>query len=450
MKRTLVYFLAVLLLFAVMPLSLFGCEKPEDAESSIASSEEESIPVIIIKDDPNYQNVALNKAYKTSGLHPDDANPSYPDEGNATFTDGVRPADTASYSDKTFAGFNKTSKSYVDLGYSAVTVDLGGLYYVDRFVANFASSYHISVGIGAPEFVFVYLSNDGKEFSSVGVIEVADKDSASAMDATLALDSARTARFVEFRFVGGSNWIMVSEVEAFGIPAEEEIPLPPQEEAVNILFIGNSSTYFYNIPHKLQAICREKGLDIEVEYCCIGGAYLSEYADASNQRHGTLLRSKLAGKKYDYVVVQDNSNADYEESKPAMDVIVPLIKENGAELLIYKRYSSNDDPTQRLGSATRHHNNYTKLANDFNVDRVAAGADAFLIATETHPEINLYHTDNSHHGNAGAYLLASTMAIEFFDLDIADLTYTAGVDADTAQTLREIALKACTEGYDYE
>ena len=192
------------------------------------------------------------------------------------------------------------------------------------------------------------------------------------------------------------------------------------------------------------------GIEVEVDYCCLPGAYLSEYADASNAKHGTLLRSRLDSKKYDYVVLQDNGNADYEDSKPAMDIIVPMIEENGATLLLYKRYSSNDDPTQRLGSATRHHKNYTKLAEVFNVDRVAAGADAYLIATADHPEINLYHTDNSHHNNLGAYLMASTMVIEFLDLDISEISYTAGIDEDVAKTLREIALKACTEGYDYE
>ena len=175
---------------------------------------------------------------------------------------------------------------------------------------------------------------------------------------------------------------------------------------------------------------------------------MHQYADG-NSTLGKLFRTKLALKDYDYVVLQDNGNADFEDSKPALDVLIPLIEQKGAEVLLYKRYSSNSDPSQRINSAYRHEVNYTKLAQEFDVEKVAPAADAFLICTEKYPDINLYHTDNSHHSDNGAYLIACVMAITYFDMDLTDNTFTAGLDEETANALKECAKIACEQGFDY-
>ena len=468
MKKALLFILAASLL-----LSLAGCatSAPETSAPSVSGdassmaesfteessndvsetvSQEEERPMISIKGDPNYANVALNKSYTHTTLHPGNDNASYPDEGGISMTDGVIAAADGKYSDPAFMGFNKNHNDYTAKGYSAVTVDLGGLHYLDKFVAHVASKKHLSVGINAPEIVFIYVSHDGETWHRVGYTSHEDSETVASIPSTLELEYAVSARYVQYRFLGDSNWIFVCEVEAFGIAAEEEIPFPGEEEIVSFLFVGNSSTYYFNIPVKFMHLAASAGVTVEVDNSCVGSAYLSYFADASNERHGIPLREHLASKKYDYVVLQDNSGASYEDSKPAIDILLPLIKENGAEMLLYKRYSSNDDPAQRLDSAYRHEVNYSKLAETFGVDRVAPGADAFLICTEKYPEINLYHTDNSHHGaGEGAYLLACVMAIEFLDLDLDKCTYTAGLDEATVAKLKECAKIACETGYDY-
>lgn len=468
MKKALLFILA-----ASMLLSLAGCatSAPETSAPSVSGdassmaesfteessndvsetvSQEEERPMISIKGDPNYANVALNKSYTHTTLHPGNDNASYPDEGGISMTDGVIAAADGKYSDPAFMGFNKNHNDYTAKGYSAVTVDLGGLHYLDKFVAHVASKKHLSVGINAPEIVFIYVSHDGETWHRVGYTSHEDSETVASIPSTLELEYAVSARYVQYRFLGDSNWIFVCEVEAFGIAAEEEIPFPGEEEIISFLFVGNSSTYYFNIPVKFMHLAASAGVTVEVDNSCVGSAYLSYFADAANERHGIPLREHLASKKYDYVVLQDNSGASYEDSKPAIDILLPLIQENGAEMLLYKRYSSNDDPAQRLDSAYRHEVNYSKLAETFGVDRVAPGADAFLICTEKYPEINLYHTDNSHHGaGEGAYLLACVMAIEFLDLDLDKCTYTAGLDEATVAKLKECAKIACETGYDY-
>ncbi|MBE6683330.1 MAG: discoidin domain-containing protein [Ruminococcaceae bacterium] len=452
MKRLLTCLIAFVLVLSVFTLSLYGCESgeqsSEDQTSTAESVTEESEPMII-NNDPAYSNITLGKSYTLSGLHPNNDSPSYPDENNSSMTDGVCPAETAKYSDTTYAGFNKISRSYVEKGYAAVTVDLGGIFYVDKFVATVGSSYHLDVGITAPEMMSVYISNDGKEWFRAGTAQCEDITDKSAVDITLSLNGAMTARYVEYRFLGNGNWIMVAEVEAFGIPAKEAIAYPEQKDSVSFLFVGNSSTYYFNTPNKFQLICEAAGIDIEVYYCCVGGAYLREYADANNESCGKLLRQKLAERSYDYIVLQDNSNADYNESKPALDIIMPLIKENGAIPLLYKRYSSNDVPANRPASALKHHLNYTALAKDFAIDKVAPVADAFLICEKKYPNAPLFFTDNSHHSNAGSYLIACVWAITYFDIDITNISYTAGLDSETLAAMIDCAKLACEQGYDF-
>lgn len=453
MKKLISYLLALVLLLLAFPLSLIGCYEQTTDDSTASgtdteqSSETEESTPMIISGDPNYTNVALNKTYTKSALHPMDA-PSYPDEGNKSMTDGVRPAESANYSDKAFMGFN-TNTDYKQNGYSLVTVDLGKIYYLDKFVVSTASSKFVSVGIDAPEIVWVYVSNDGKEWYCAGRTDHTDDPSKNLVECELVLDSAITARYVQFRLCANNDgWLFVSEVEAYGIEAEEAIPYPEQDVGAKILFVGNSSTYYFNTPYKLFFLCEAAGMNIDVEYCCFGGAYLYQYADANDQL-GKLFRSKLSKQKYDLVVLQDNSNADYEQSKPALDVMLPLIRETGATAMLYKRYSSNSDPEKRLDSAYRHEVNYSKLSETFSIDEVAPVADAFLICTEKYPDINLYHTDNSHHSNIGAYLIACVWAITYLDMDLTDNTYTAGLDEKTADAIKECAKLACEQGYDF-
>ncbi len=419
---------------------------PEDPEDDTPTVPEVVIPDI--SNDTAYANVVLNKTYTKSNLHPV-SSPSYPDENNKTMTDGVRASSTANYTDAAFMAFSRSSADYNANGYSSITVDLGGLYYVDKFVVSSATAKFSKYGIDAPAYVWIYVSNDGKEWYRVGTTTPADSTSVSTVDCVLKLSKAVSAKYIQYRICcNAGGWMFLSEVEAFGVKAEQAVSYPQRTPDKKILFVGNSTTFFFNIPDKLFFLGEAAGMEIDVEYCCGGGAYLYHYADSTTVL-GKLFRTKLALKDYDYVVLQDNGNASYEDSKPALDILIPLIEQTGAEVLLYKRYSSNSDPNQRLESAYRHEVNYSKLATDFGIERVAPAADAFLICTEKYPSINLYHTDNSHHNATAAYLVACVFAITYLDMDITNNTYTAGLDTATANALKECAKIACSQGYNY-
>ena len=228
---------------------------------------------------------------------------------------------------------------------------------------------------------------------------------------------------------------------------EYDNPKPASSSAKKFLFVGNSTTYFNGTPIKFKALCKAAGIEVDVEYCTFGSAYLSEFADETHER-GVALRNKLKSKKYDYVVLQDAAAASYYTSKPAVDKIMPLIKENGAEALLYKRYSAADTLEQKIINAVKHHENYSTLAKNYSI-KCANAADAFIYSCEKYPEINLYADDGGHHSKEGSYLIACTWLYTYLGIDPSGNGYTAQMEESVAAKLQECAKLAVENGYPY-
>ena len=215
---------------------------------------------------------------------------------------------------------------------------------------------------------------------------------------------------------------------------------PESENCKSFLFVGNSTTYFNGIPLKFRAMCAAAGIEVSVTYCTFGSAYLYEFADENHER-GKALRKALAARKYDYVVLQDAGGANFEDSRPAMDVLVPLICETGAEPLLYMRYSSTSDDSARTAGAVRHYQNYIRLAKLYGL-RWSPVAVAFEYCRTGHREINLYAADNSHHSKEGSYLAAATLMYSFFGVSPVGNSYTAYMPQETVDVLQAEAARA--------
>ncbi len=74
----------------------------------------------------------------------------------------------------------------------------------------------------------------------------------------------------------------------------------------SVLFVGNSYTYFNDMPAIFAAICAENGVDAEVDSVAGGDYSLGRFLDGADEL-GAQLAEKLAGGKWDYVVLQEYS-----------------------------------------------------------------------------------------------------------------------------------------------
>ncbi len=161
------------------------------------------------------KNLASGKTYTLSGLYPSSSNASYPDENGKTMTDCVIAPKIAKYDHATFAGLNKASSEYTANGYASITVDLNENYSMDKFVAYVGSSQNGAAGIGAPTEVSVYVSDDKQSWSLAGKTTPVDNAAVSYIAATVSLDKYVTGRYVQFRFVGSKNWMLLSEIAVY-------------------------------------------------------------------------------------------------------------------------------------------------------------------------------------------------------------------------------------------
>lgn len=231
-------------------------------------------------------------------------------------------------------------------------------------------------------------------------------------------------------------------------------PKPVSANAKKFLFIGNSTTYFNGTPIKFKAMAQAAGIEVDVTYCTRGSAYLSYFLDptrngtGSNGDHYKALNNALAAKKYDYVVLQDAAGADYYTTKPSVEKLLPLIEANGAEAVLYMRYSAASTFEQIRTNAIKHHNNYATIAKDFGLV-CAPAADAFVHCAEKYPSIGLYASDGGHHSKEGSYLIAATWLYSYLGVNPVGNTYTADMSATTVARLQECAKLACEEGYPY-
>ena len=214
------------------------------------------------------------------------------------------------------------------------------------------------------------------------------------------------------------------------------------KDALRFLFVGNSTTYVNGCPLKFQAMAEAAGKSVIVDYCTKGSAYLTQFADASLEE-GKKFRNLLSKNKYDYVVLQDAAGTTFEKAVQACDVLIPLIKANGAKPVFYMRYSDAECNPTRVNN---HYNVYSALAKKYDTI-YAPIVVSFYRCFQTYPEITLMADDGGHHSKEGSYLIAATWLYAFLGIDPLGNAYTADMPAETVKKLQTMAKSSIEEPF---
>lgn len=215
---------------------------------------------------------------------------------------------------------------------------------------------------------------------------------------------------------------------------------------MNVLFIGNSSTYFHDIPKTLVQMAKSMGNELTTDQLTLGGCTLFRYADPADAEAGIPAREKIAA-GHDIVFLQDNCNciadAEMEEKcREACRTLHELIQKTGAKTYFYIRapygYAAHNHTPQ--GQAEAMTELFEGLGKEMNAP-CAHAAKAFEICRKEHPEINLFWTDNAHTSEEGAYLSACCCYHVLFG-DLPDEIYETDIPHETALILKAIAREA--------
>ena len=186
---------------------------------------------------------------------------------------------------------------------------------------------------------------------------------------------------------------------------------------MKILFVGNSYTYFNDMPAKFLALCNESGVDAEVWSVTKGGYSFAHYLSEENEK-GIEFRTRLAERRYDYIVLQDQSVRPAEHTESFLESahkLCAMVRENGATPVFYQTWGRREGSEVLEKHGWTHAEMhallkaaYTRAAEENGAELVYAG-DAFRRAYAD--GIEVYHTDGTHPSDAGSGVIARA----FFD-----------------------------------
>ncbi|WP_417237129.1 DUF4886 domain-containing protein [Bizionia paragorgiae] len=253
-------------------------------------------------------------------------------------------------------------------------------------------------------------------------------------------------------------------------------------EELNVLFIGNSLTYFYDMPQTLQMMLNETNPNIKIDQSTFPGQSLSGHLSdiiTSRTENGMSTRKKeegetteteikIAEKNWDVIILQTGTvsilipeNRDLKVSKAITD-IKKLVSNPECKFILFNTWpSKNEYPEQycypsriidksiekdrccsptleNLEQETKLINkSYDLVAQKNNLLKSDNGTKFYEVLTK-HPEIELYE-DDSHPNKYGAFLNACVFYQMLTDKKASELKYNGEIEPKTAELLKQVA-----------
>jgi len=184
---------------------------------------------------------------------------------------------------------------------------------------------------------------------------------------------------------------------------------------LSVLFIGNSHTYLNYMPRMLLALAGagDRGFELNVDQCTGEGASLGWHWKNPSSRDA------IAGKRWDYVVLQDRSGGPLEESASFArhaGLLDAEIRKQDARTIFFMTWANRDRP----GDQVRLADVYSMTAHKLGA-RLAPVGLAWEAVHRIDPGFDLHHRDGRHANPDGSYLTASVFYSLLFNTSPAGL-----------------------------
>lgn len=168
-----------------------------------------------------------------------------------------------------------------------------------------------------------------------------------------------------------------------------------------ILFVGNSYTYFWNLPQTVNFMAESQDLQYTVRQSTAGGASLANHWKGEKGLNSV---DKIKNGNYNIVIIQDLSTQAIDNPDTLLyygNKFGDLINSKGAKPYVYMTWSRQWDPYMQEEISKK----YELLAKEINAVIVPVGP-AWQRALELRPDLPLYFDDGSHPSTLGTYLSA--------------------------------------------
>lgn len=201
----------------------------------------------------------------------------------------------------------------------------------------------------------------------------------------------------------------------------------PQDRTYNILFIGNSYTFYNDMPTAyFEPMAQLCGYDVRVTTITKGAYTLEKFADPTDP-YGQMVDTALSAQgAFDFVILQEQSARPAIKSDAfyaAVRVLDERIRAVGAKPVLYATWGrqtgndtltkydmTNESMTYKLAAA------YSAIGQELDIPVLHAGLGFYQVNTGDN-HIDLYNADKSHPSVAGSYLAAMTLVCGIFELD---------------------------------
>jgi len=173
-----------------------------------------------------------------------------------------------------------------------------------------------------------------------------------------------------------------------------------EKDTLNVLFVGNSFTFYYNMPQMVQSMSEGKTTFIKTRQSTVGGSSLKDHWLGTR---GTKTRELLDNFNWDYVVFNNHSLVtinDFDNFVKYTKLFDTLVKTKGAKpiLMMTWPYLSNPLMQEHISKS------YIDIGHDLNTLVLPVG-DIFVKARKLRPDINFY-ADDKHPAENFTYLIA--------------------------------------------
>lgn len=202
----------------------------------------------------------------------------------------------------------------------------------------------------------------------------------------------------------------------------------------SILFIGNSFTQRNNLPALIASLAAEAGMTVTHDLISAGGASLRAHWNAGHAAKA------IASKKYDYVVLQEQSTlpiknaARMAENIRLFDV---AIQAAGAKTVLYCTWARQHS----LGTQNQITTAYSEIGKELGAIVVPVGP-AWMRFLAKHDAPEIYDKDQSHPTLAGSYLAACVFLAALLKTNpVGNPFLPLGVSNKDAKVLQAIAWK---------
>lgn len=173
-----------------------------------------------------------------------------------------------------------------------------------------------------------------------------------------------------------------------------------EEKPLRVLFVGNSFTYFWNMPQLVKAMGESQGIALDIHQSTVGGSNLKQHW---HEEKGTITRKLLNEQDWDYVILGDHSLGTINSPvrfKEYGEKFSELIRSKGAKPIFYLTWAYKSNPLMQP-IITK---GYLELAHKLNAKVIPVGP-VWMKARELRPNLNLYF-DDKHPSSDGSYLIA--------------------------------------------